>query len=825
MIRSVVVSGERIDVAGVLASEVADVAGVQQNIDQTLPGDSLHTKLILSTQLRYGYKRDSVKINANVARATNGETQKEVLGNGDGAQVFQTFKLNHHPLTFLSAPTASGVKTTLEVRVNDVLWREADALADLGPEDRKFITTTEDDGFTYVEFGNGIQGSRLPSGSQNVRAVYRSELGKGGNVAAGQISILASPPLGVTGVMNPLPASGGADPETRDSARRSAPLAVMSLDRLVSLSDYESYARTYAGIGKASSTRLTDGMREFVYLTIAGLDEVPVDPDSDLFRNLLQSILDFGDPHMAVEMAPCKRLLLALEAEIAIDPGYEWLPVKARIRAALLDAFGFERQELGEDVLLSKVLAVIQSVPGVLFSDVKAFDSIAEGEKAEHIVAQFNPAKPEEVPGVDGAAWWNGDGRNPARARCSCRQEAPKSAPANSGGIGQDRGWKDGARPDRILYAGSGTDTDPKRGERPMNTHEDRLFHLLPAIYRQRDEERGWPLRTLLRVIAEQVDIVEADIERLYDNWFIETCDDWVVPYIADLIGYQPVHPGDESEISSAREKIVFPRREVARTIPNRRRKGTLAMLDALAREVAEWPSRAVESYTRLSWTQSLNHQRLERGRTLDLRNGHALNLIGTPFDESAYNVDVRAGGYDIASVGLFVWRFRSYGVTKTQAYCVDERNASYTFSVLGNDFPLFTKPDRSSGGVTAENEVPSPIRRRAFDILATDERHHQANPVYYGEGKALQIWAGNPEEAVPAERIVPADLSKWRYRPNPGQVLVDPALGRIAFNRQPEGPVWVSYHYGFQCGYRWGRIPTAPYRSSRGKTNPCRSG
>jgi hypothetical protein len=91
--------------------------------------------------------------------------------------------------------------------------------------------------------------------------------------------------------------------------------------------------------------------------------------------------------------------------------------------------------------------------------------------------------------------------------------------------------------------------------ELAMNTTQDprtdRLYQLLPAIYRIRDAERKYPLQALLRVIAEQVNIVEDDIGQLYENWFIETADDWVVPYIADLIGYRPAldagEPGDPS--------------------------------------------------------------------------------------------------------------------------------------------------------------------------------------------------------------------------------------------------------------------------------------
>ena len=152
-----------------------------------------------------------------------------------------------------------------------------------------------------------------------------------------------------------------------------------------------------------------------------------------------------------------------------------------------------------------------------------------------------------------------------------------------------------------------------------MSRPLDRLYELLPVVHRMRDAERGYPLRALLRVINEQVNVVEEDIARLYDNWFIETCDDWVAPYIGDLIGYQPVHEaGDPGSVETSqgreRNKILIPRREIANTLGYRRRKGTLALLELLANDVAGWPARAVEFYTLLGWTQHLTHQRPNRG-------------------------------------------------------------------------------------------------------------------------------------------------------------------------------------------------------------------
>jgi len=150
--------------------------------------------------------------------------------------------------------------------------------------------------------------------------------------------------------------------------------------------------------------------------------------------------------------------------------------------------------------------------------------------------------------------------------------------------------------------------------------NQDRLYELLPTIYRMRDYERGEPLKALLRIISEQVNLVEDDITQLYENWFIETCEDWVVPYIGDLIGYEPVHEaGEVSALDTRRGRqrnnVLIPRREVANTIRYRRRKGTLALLELLSNDVAGWPARAVEYYALLGWTQAVNHLRLDRGQ------------------------------------------------------------------------------------------------------------------------------------------------------------------------------------------------------------------
>ncbi len=360
-----------------------------------------------------------------------------------------------------------------------------------------------------------------------------------------------------------------------------------------------------------------------------------------------------------------------------------------------------------------------------------------------------------------------------------------------------------------------------------MDKNADRLYDLLPAVYRQRDMEKGYPLRALLQVISEQVNLIEGDIDQLYDNCFIETCQDWAVAYIGDLVGYRPVHeagePGDiTTSLGRLRNKILIPRREVAKTVRYRRRKGTLALLEQLSKDVAGWPARAVEFYTLLSFCQSLNSINLGMGKTADLRLADALDRLDGPFDELSHTVDVRRvssrrsqGHYNIPNVGVFVWPIRTFSVTRALACCPEKnhRPFCFTFSTLGNDCLLFNrpKPETEPTHIAEELNLPVPIRRLDFSARKAD---------YYGEGRSLQIWLGDAAHPISVDQIIVADLSNWHYRPHKGYVAVDPVLGRIAFSpRQvPQGDIIVSYHYGFSAdigGGEYERVLSQPEGSA----------
>ncbi len=164
----------------------------------------------------------------------------------------------------------------------------------------------------------------------------------------GLTTLLGDRPLGVKEVINPMEATGGADKESRDQSRRNAPLAVTALDRLVSTQDYADFARTFAGIAKAGATQLPDGRQQIVYLTIAGADDIPIDLNSDLWRSLHAALRRFGDPYQPFQIAMRELVLLVVSANVSVHPDYQWEKVEPQVRAALLDAFSFERRDLGQ---------------------------------------------------------------------------------------------------------------------------------------------------------------------------------------------------------------------------------------------------------------------------------------------------------------------------------------------------------------------------------------------------------------------------------------------------------------------------------------------
>jgi hypothetical protein len=371
----VAVTGERADLPGAIVSEVVTLTDVQHSGGFT-------TLSFKSPGLEFSYLRKTVKLNANVALATHGETVNEVLGSGSSAQANQAFALKRPPLTFTASSGETGAQSSLEVRVNGVRWDEAANLVDLDGRSERYLLEIADNGKPSVTFGDGEHGARLPTGAENVVARYRTGIGSSGMVGANKATLLMTQPLGIRSVNNPLPSSGAADPESRDDARTNAPPTVRAMGRIVSLEDAEDFARAFAGIGKSKATSLWRGGVRWVHLTVAAgtavagtgsagtaLPDFRVDLNSSLGVNLADAIDRSREPSMSVRLDTYQPVYFDVKAKVLIDPRYLWPDVEAAIERALTAGFSFQRRAFAQPVSVAEVTSVIQSVPGVVFVD------------------------------------------------------------------------------------------------------------------------------------------------------------------------------------------------------------------------------------------------------------------------------------------------------------------------------------------------------------------------------------------------------------------------------------------------------------------------
>jgi hypothetical protein len=340
------------------------------------------------------------------------------------------------------------------------------------------------------------------------------------------------------------------------------------------------------------------------------------------------------------------------------------------------------------------------------------------------------------------------------------------------------------------------------------------LYSLLPAYYRIKDSEQGEPLRALLSVIAEAVAVLEEDLEQLYDDQFIETCSEWAVPYIGDLVGVKPLNPHLGGAAFSQRALI-------ANTLGYRRRKGTARVLEQLAHDVTGWPAKAVEFFKLMATAQNLNHLRSDNLFSPNMRDVKRLERLNTPFDETAHSVDVRLiskrqGKYNIPNVGIFLWRMKGFSLIGSPAYKVGARR--YMFNPLGCDMQLYGRSAEEQGS------IPVPIRCMILKRDLEGDFH-----VYYPPSEYSDDLAGRRQGSlalmvdgrlVRVEEIVCADLSDgdpsggtWKNMPSE-RYAIDPEKGRLALPKTPslghEPEVRVSFQYGFSDeigGGSYGRV------------------
>ena len=393
------------------------------------------------------------------------------------------------------------------------------------------------------------------------------------------------------------------------------------------------------------------------------------------------------------------------------------------------------------------------------------------------------------------------------------------------------------------------------------------LFQLLPAVYRLRDAQlaqsqtlltpaelaelnalqaltppltadqqaqldeliakaaRG-PLQSLLMLIGEQIAAVADDLDQLYDDQFIETCAHWVIPYIGDLIGYQSI-----KGIAAA---VDNPRAEVAETISLRRRKGTVLVLEQLARDVTGWGAHAVEFFRVLGDTQYMNHIRPDNHYAPDLRRWQPGLYIDTGFDRTAHKrrraphrVRPRPLQHpEHRHLPVVARRLQRHRAPRATAAATNTATGQlcYRFSSLGMDIPLFHRAVSQGEQITAPAQpvnVPDRLRRRVL----CDDLKRGVGAAYYGPGNSLVLYSRRRSPSIRTRFRSPTSpgataAGQTCRRPTTYAAVVDPELGRIALPPTAVAAtptLTVSYYYGFNADMGGGEYARSDARRLHG--------
>jgi hypothetical protein len=316
----------------------------------------------------------------------------------------------------------------------------------------------------------------------------------------------------------------------------------------------------------------------------------------------------------------------------------------------------------------------------------------------------------------------------------------------------------------------------------------DFLYELLPTIYRQTDIPGGKPLRALFTILQEQHDLLKSDIATLYDNWFVETCEPWALPYLANLLGADRIRDGEGG---------IDTRRLVANTLAYRRRKGVVATIEHVAEDATGWPARVVEGADLVAMMETGRRSRARPRGTISTRDIASLDLLGGPFDVSPRTAQLRVDGLsNLDRVGIFLWRLQSYPLRSIEAAAVGGAAGRFTFHPLGHDMRLFNRR-LGSYGIDRRNgmrNVPAPLSRHLLaDELGRPSTVRPTDSCFLRwAAPAFTVYLVDPAksaipETVPCSDLAIGDLSHWRQPIGKmdARVIVDPERGRLMLLRE----------------------------------------
>ncbi len=336
-----------------------------------------------------------ITVYGNLVKATQGKTEKQaVLGSGDNRQTFQTFKLSKTPLTYLLDESKTPAQVPeLKIYVDNILWQRVDNFFNSKKDTQVYVVREDEEGNSWVQFGDGVNGARLPSGNNNVVAIYRTGIGANGGLeqdtkpqATGKLKQLEKAYL-------PGEVVGGEQTETKATARQAAPAKLQSLDRIVSLADYEAETLALPGVIKVRADLAAPSGSPLV--RVVTLTESGTPAALHKVRTTLNTYNRCrGAARFPILCVAGNLQYLALDLRVAYASNRRLDDVKKEIMAVLgvqipgsernnHGLFSLEQRDFGQDVHISQVLAAVQQVKGAQWVEINAMQSLDMGTPVE----------------------------------------------------------------------------------------------------------------------------------------------------------------------------------------------------------------------------------------------------------------------------------------------------------------------------------------------------------------------------------------------------------------------------------------------------------
>lgn len=296
---------------------------------------------------------------------TEGETKEDpetgrplTLAVADGTSS-QKHRLPH-PLVY---------RDTVEVWVAGEQWREVTHLLDADPREAAFSTRIDPQGFTWIEFGDDLNG-RVPAVGLEIATRYRVGYGSRGNIPAARVvGVYQSTTAGlsVNYEQNSGEMLGGADPESMEEVRTNAPMVFRTRDRAVTLEDFRNLALAVPGVTHASAVAQ---FWSSITIYITGPEGAP--PSATLLRDVRK--------HLEGRALAGVTVTVAGPAPVSVNIGLAGTPlavevwpqstntqVRYDVEQAIKASLSPASTDFGQRLTVSWLYKVIMDTPGVRF--------------------------------------------------------------------------------------------------------------------------------------------------------------------------------------------------------------------------------------------------------------------------------------------------------------------------------------------------------------------------------------------------------------------------------------------------------------------------